>query len=288
MRPRLVHGLAAMAAVAVACSNNPKPQEPISSPEPQPAGVTLENPPGKPFNEPSVQQPAMETPPPQQPITQPEPQKPFYGPGLTSPDEKAEEQAKAKQPVKSDGEALGVMMAIDDGEVQMAELAKKHAESADVKQFAGMLSTQHQQAMGKLRNLQGKTKIELKDSDAASMIKGDFSQDMTALRDKKGKEFDRLFMDAQVRMHKESIDVIDNRVLPGVTNGQLKASIDASRRQMSDHLAKAESIVKKLEPSTTAARTDEKGTSGTKTDTAKGKTDADETSKEKKDSGAKP
>lgn len=283
MRIHLVHGLAAMAAVVVACSNNPKPQQPMSNPEPQATGIGIEHPAGKPLNDPSVQQPSFEAPTSQQSINQPEPQKPFYGPGLTSPDEKAQEQAKAKQPVQSDGEALAVMMAVNDSEVQMGEMAKKNAESAEVKQFAGMLSTQHQQGMSKLRNVQAKTKIELKDNDVAKMVKDDASQDMATLRDKKGKEFDRLYMDSQVRLHKTSLDLIDTRVLPGVANGEVKTTINEMRRQVNDHLAKAESILKKLDPTTAAARMDEKGT--TKGDTTKGKTDA-EKSQEKKDAGA--
>ncbi len=276
MRTHLVHGLAAMAAVVVvACSNNPKPQSPATNPEPQQAAMPFEHGPGKPMNEPSPQQATLDQPGSQEAISQPAPQKPFYGPGLTPPDEKAQEQAKAKTPVASDGEALSVMQTINDGEVQMAEMAKKNAESADVKQFAAMMSTQHQQAMSKVRTLQTKSKIELKNNDLAETIKGDASQEMATLRDKKGKEFDRLYMDAQVRLHKEALDAIDNRVLPGVTNGEVKTSITDQRRHVAEHLAKAESILKKLDPTTAAARSDEKGTTGTKSDTAKGKSDTE-------------
>lgn len=285
MRTNLVTGLAAMAAVvAVACSTNPKPQQPVTNPEPQAAGIGIQHGPGKPMNDPSVQQPALETPSSQQAINQPEPQKPFYGPGLTAPEDRADEQAKAKQPVASDGDALAVLMAVNDGEVQMGEMAKKNAESADVKQFAAMMSTHHQQAMGKMRNLQSKSKIELKENDLSTKVKNDAGQEMATLRDKKGKEFDRLYIDSQVRLHKEALDAIDNRVLPGVTNGEVKTSINEARRQISDHLAKAESLLKKLDPTTAAARSDDKGTTGNKTDTSstsKGKTDLDDKAEHK-------
>lgn len=290
MRTHVIHGLAAMAAVVLAaCSNtypqqpkdpinaDPKPQTAINDPQPQPRGpgLGIDNKEQRPMSDPSVQQPALNQPTSQDPMATHDSQKPFYGPGLVPPEERAAEQQKSKQPLASDAEILSVVMAVNDGEVQMAEMAKKSADSADVKTFAGMMSTHHQQGMGKVRTLQGKTKIELKDNDLTAKVKNDATQNMAMLRDKKGKEFDRLYMDSQVRMHKDALDVLDNRLIPGITNGEVKTGVSEMRRQVADHLAKAEQIQKKLDPSLAQARenADDKGTTGNKSDAAKGKAD---------------
>jgi putative membrane protein len=289
MRTHVIQALVATAAVALAaCSNtypqqpkdpinkDPKPQTAITDPSPQGRGpgLAVDDQAQKPMNDPSVQQPSFGQPSSPEAISQHDSQKPFYGPGLKSPEERDEAIQKAKtQPLASDAEVLSFAMAVNDGEVQMAEMAKKSADNADVKNFAGMMSTHHTQGMAKVRDMQGKTKIELKDNDLTQKVKNDASQNMAVLRDKKGKEFDRLYMDTQVRMHKEALDALDNRVIPAITNGQVKTGVSEMRRQVADHLAKAEQIQKKIDPSLADARKDgddkdakAKGTTGTKSD----------------------
>ena len=269
MRTHLIHVLAATAAVALAaCSNtypqqpkdpinkDPQPQTAMNDPKPQQStfGTHSSN---SPMNDPSVQNPSFSPPTSQEAVSQHDSQKPFYGPGLLPPDERADAQQKAKtQPLASDGEVLSFVQALNDAEVQMAEMAKKSAENADVKTFAGMMAQHHTQGMAKVRAIQGKTKLELKDNELTAKAKNDANQNMAQLRDKKGKEFDRLYMDSQVRMHKDALDALDNRVIPAISNGEVKTGVTEMRRQVADHLAKAESIQKKLDPSLADARKD--------------------------------
>ena len=288
MRTHVIHALAAVAALALAaCSNtypqqpkdpinpDPKPQAPISDPKPQQPTLGHHSP-QQPINDPKPQASNFDDPTSQEAITRHDSHKPVYGPGLLNPEEREEALKKAKtQPLASDGEVLSFVMTVNDGEVQMAEMAKKSAENAEVKTFAGMMAQHHTQGMAKVRDMQGKTKIELKENDLSQKVKSDAGQNMAMLRDKKGKEFDRLYMDTQVRMHKEALDALDNRVIPAITNGQVKTGVTEMRRQVADHLSKAEQIQKKIDPSLADARKDgddkdskAKGTTGTKSDTS--------------------
>jgi putative membrane protein len=269
MRTPLIHVLgASVALVLAACSNtypqqpkdpinkDPQPQTAMSDPKPQESTFAPHSSQTA-MSDPSVQQPSFGQPSSPEAISQHDSQKPFYGPGLPSPDEKDQAMQKSKtQPLASDGEVLSFVQALNDGEVQMAEMAKKSADHADVKNFAGMMSTHHTQGMAKVRSLQGKTKIELKDNDLTQKAKNDASQNMAMLRDKKGKEFDRLYIDSQVRMHKQALDALDNRVIPSISNGEVKTGVTEMRRQVADHLAKAEGIQKKLDPTLAESRKD--------------------------------
>ena len=264
-----IQALVATAVVALAaCSNSypqpahdpinkdPKPQQAINEPKPQQptfgSGGSQ-----TPFNDPSVQQPSFGQPSSPEAISQHDSTKPFYGPGLKEPEEREQALDKAKTtPLASDAEVLSFVMALNDGEVQMGELAKKNAENAEVKQFAGMMVQHHTQGMAKVRSLQGKTKIELKDNELTQKAKNDASTNITTLRDKKGKEFDRFYIDSQVRMHKDGLDALDNRVIPGITNGEVKTAVNTMRTQVAEHLAKAESIQKKLDPTLAKAHED--------------------------------
>jgi putative membrane protein len=248
MRTFVKHGVVAVAvmALAVACGqpqrrpprgasasvSHPTPQRAIDRPQPQ-----------APISEPVPQRSALEPPKPQAPIEEPQPQKPFFGPG-TTPDDSTK--AKTETPL-SDGEVLGAAMAANDGEVQMAELASKKATSADVKHFAGLMKSEHQKALQKDKTLQSKTKIASAESDVSTTLKSDTEKTMKELRDKEGKAFDRAYMDAQVKAHKDVLTAIDNRLVPSAKNGEVKAMLVDMRRHVADHLVKAEDIQKKLE-----------------------------------------
>jgi len=229
---------------------NPEPQQPVTHPSPQPRGpdFQIEQPPA--LNDPAPQQSVMQTPESTPPMESAGPQKPFYGPGLKSPDEQEQARAKAKAPLANDGEVIAFLIAVNDGEVQMAEVAKKASSAADVKNFAAMMSTHHQAGLAKVRKVQADTKIESKDNDLTGQVKADANHEMALIRDKKGKDFDLVYMQTQVRLHKGALDALDNRVIPAISNGELKTATTEMRRQVADHLAKAEEISKKLDSQT--------------------------------------
>src|SRR5690606_1456476 len=78
----------------------------------------------------------------------------------------------------------------------------------------------------------------------------------------------RLYIDTQVRMHKDVLESLDNRVIPAISNGEIKSTVTQMRRQISDHLTKAEGIQKKLDPSLAKAREEGGEKAGTTTTTA--------------------
>ena len=207
----------------------------------------------QPFDEPTPQRPTLEPPTAQAPIEKPLPQKPFYGPGTTSPEER--ERAKAKTEKRlTDAEVIGVAVAANDGEVKMAEVAIKKAVAPDVKKFAETMKSDHEKALKKDKALEKKAKIVGADSDASAALKADAEKTLEELRTKNGRAFDRAYMDAQVKAHKDVLASIDNRLIPSAQNGEVKALLVEMRRTVADHLVSAEEIQKKAEQTVTSSR----------------------------------
>ena len=267
MRIFVKHGVVAVAVatLALACGDNqrqvrnpvsadPQPQSAFADPSARPPNDPIandRNAPRPPLTDPEPQHATLEAPNATAPISDPQPQKPFYGPGTAPPEDHV--LAKTEKPL-SDGEVLGVATAANDGEVQMAELAIRKATSPDVKQFAGMMKSHHQAAMQKGKALEKKTKLSAADSDVSAYLKTDTERTMKDLRDKEGKAFDRAYVDAQVKAHKEVLTVIDNRLIPSSNNGEVKSLLTEMRRTVADHLVTAEAIQKKLDPAATSSR----------------------------------
>jgi putative membrane protein len=186
-------------------------------------------------------------PPPPQAMLEPSPyetaqaSRPFTE--LRTPDSSA--LAKAEKPL-SDAEILGVAHAANDGEMQMAELATRKATSNDVKQFAALMKNHHGAALAKTKQLESRTKLTNAESDVSAYLKNDATNAMKDLRDKDGKAFDRAYVEASVKAHRDVLNAIDNRLSPSASNGEVKSMVTDMRRTVADHLVKAEDLQKKV------------------------------------------
>lgn len=277
-------GLVAVAATLVACGTpqrqpardpiggDPRPQASLghSSPQANNTPIGPKDPvPQKPFDHPKPQPPAFGDPHPQTPITSSAPQKPIF-PADDNQADRPEAQAKSEK--LSDAQILAVARVANNGEVEMAELARKNASAPDVKQFAAMMMTHHRDAMTKERHVQDKAKLQLEENDVSSQLKGQSEAALSNLRSQSGAEFDRTYINAQVKLHKDVLDTIDQRLAPDATSAEVKGHLREMRRSVASHLAKAEQLQKKLDPSMAAAHQKDKA------DDAKTKAKAKDTS----------
>ena len=194
MRPFFIHvlghvlGAVGLTTVALACESSQPARTPASPP---PAYAPTAPSPAAP------EESADGRWRPPAPMLEPPP-KAYFGPGLGPDDRLA---AKTAKPL-ADAESLAVAIAANDGEVQMAELAKKKASSSDVKQFAAMMVMHHTTGLNKTRALQGRTKLRVEESDLSQQLKNDVDTAMTNLRDKEGRAFNRLYVQTQVKAHR--------------------------------------------------------------------------------------
>ena len=284
MRTILSYGLVALcvSTLALGCksSNEPQPakdpigqnlnqdQTPTTKPTPQnphdPFAANGENHSARqPSTHPKPEEPLLGSGGPQQALTDPAAQKPFYLGGADNGGNKV--LAKTEKPM-SDAEVLGVIMTANDGEVQMAEQATKKAKTKEAKDFAAMMKTHHTQGLTKTKSVVTKTKIKDADSDLSSFLKTDTDKTIKDLKDKEGKDFDKAYIDSQIAAHKAVLTAIDNRLLPSAQNGDVKALVNETRKVVTDHIARAEDVQKKLEATASRALDTTPATSKAKTD----------------------
>lgn len=257
--------------------NDPKPQQAINHPTPQADNPIIgprDPKPQAPINTPSPQQSSFNDPTPQQAITEPTPQKPLFP---ADDNKNVTPQAQAKAMNLNDGQILAVASAANQGEVDAAEVARKNASSADVKQFAAMMMTHHRDAMNKERQVQDKAKVQLEPNDVSTNIKSEGEQSLATLRNQSGAEFDRMYIDSQVKLHRDVLTTIDRQLLPDVSSPAVKAHLQQMRKDVAAHLAKAEQLQKKLDPTLAKAtakdqKDEAKAKANEKTTTPKQKT----------------
>lgn len=214
----------------------------------------------KPAQDPSV----MTPPPPPVPESKPAPMDPrpiesTMG-GASSTDTPPSAPTAPSKPTDkplTDADIVAVTSAANTGEIEMAQLASKTATNPEVKSFAAMMVTQHRDLETKGKTLAAKAKITPSDNDASKSLKTDVESSLTTLKGQKGKDFDKAYMEAQVKAHRDVLNIIDNKLLPNVQNAELKTMLTDARSHVATHLAKAEEIQQKLDaaPNTTTKPT---------------------------------
>ena len=75
-----------------------------------------------------------------------------------------------------------------------------------------------------------------------SLRKSDADADRDALKGKKGADFDRAYVDDEVKAHQQVLDTIDNQLLPNAQNPELKQLITSVRPVIAQHLDHAKQL----------------------------------------------
>jgi putative membrane protein len=127
-------------------------------------------------------------------------------------------------------------------EVDMGNIAKSNAQNKRVKAFAEMMIRDHTKANGELESL-----LKGKNYSPKKMDKED--NHMSALKNQKGRDFDRAYMKMMVKDHDKDIDLFTKESNSGKDN-QLKDFARKTLPVLKTHLDSAKAIYSDLNKST--------------------------------------
>jgi len=148
----------------------------------------------------------------------------------------------AAQPaIKTDEKTTDFLVKAANGglaEVKLAQLAKDKGSAASVKEFADMMITDHGAANDKVKQLAAARNVTLPaEPDADHQKKAD------DLSKKTGKDFDKAYVDAMIKGHKETVDMFKTASTK-VTDAEVKAFIDNTIPTIEHHLQRIQEIKK--------------------------------------------
>jgi putative membrane protein len=132
------------------------------------------------------------------------------------------------------------------GEVEQGRYASLHATDARVKQFAQHMTSAHSAIGRKVTAMLHKEGIVPAVSSQSTQLGADAQQTFASLRTKTGSDFDKAYIDAQVKAHQEVLDTFDNKLIPNAQDAQLKATLLQVRPMVAEHLKEAQEIQKSL------------------------------------------
>lgn len=234
--------LAGMMMTVAACA--PKPQaatNPLGAPKPQaatnPFGAPKPQAATNPFGAPKPQAPTtLFDPQPQKPFSDPQPQAPSFG-----------AQQGAKQRVRlTDSQVLTILTTATENRIQAAELARRQATSADVKQFAAMVITLDQNALQKAKALLGRHDLAPAESALSRELDSKSREKLVQLRAETGKDFDRDFLQGQIDRAEELRAIIDEQLISDATLNEVKRQVTTTRRTVVDRAQKARQLATRV------------------------------------------
>ena len=115
----------------------------------------------------------------------------------------------------SDAQILGVVKVANDGEVAAGNLAVRKATAPEVRDFA------------------------------KDMVK-DANTEIQALNAQSGPEFDRSYIQGQVKMHQGLLDAIQGNLLPHAQSAQVRQLLEQIRDKVTEHLRQAQQLQQQL------------------------------------------
>jgi putative membrane protein len=147
----------------------------------------------------------------------------------------------------TDANVVDAITAVNQGEIDYSQLGVEKATNPSVKKFAQTMVKDHGTMLDGVKALATKLNLTPAANDKVSEIQKEIQKDITDLNGKTvGKDFDHEFMEEQVDMHQEALDLLsdlDSRT----TNPDLKAAIAEAKPKVQAHLDQAKAIKDKVD-----------------------------------------
>jgi predicted outer membrane protein len=147
----------------------------------------------------------------------------------------------------SDARILHIVITLNTGEANEAQVALTRAVSPAVLSFAEEMSAEHNSAVTDANTLATEQAITPEDNPTSQALAQHSAEAVTALNAVAAEEFDVAYMEAQVAAHDEVLTLIDEELLPEADNAALVSFLTSLRAEVNAHLVDAEVTLDSLE-----------------------------------------
>jgi putative membrane protein len=146
----------------------------------------------------------------------------------------------------TDPEIASIAVTANQVDIDYAKIAEKKSTNAEVKKFAQTMARDHQSVIDQAVALVTKLSVTPKDNATSKSLKAGETKTAKMLNAKSGKAFDKAYVDNEVAYHSAVIETVENVLIPGATNSELKALLQSAVPLFKAHLAHAQMIQKSL------------------------------------------
>jgi putative membrane protein len=151
----------------------------------------------------------------------------------------------APDPTLDDPTIVAIFDAANAADIETGQLAAERGSSKEVRDFGAMLVRDHKMVRQQGRDLAERLGVTPTPPADVASAKAHAAV-MSDLRSKRGDEFDRAFLEHEVKFHQDVIDAVQTTLLPSIQNAEVKALVVKVTPAFRAHMVAAQKLEKQL------------------------------------------
>lgn len=147
----------------------------------------------------------------------------------------------------TDAEIASAAVTANQIDIDAARIAKGISKNAEVLRFADLMIKDHEATIKESNALTKKLNIMPAFNDVTQKLIEDAEDSKKSFISKTGADFDKAYIDNEVKMHKKVINMVENDLIPQAQNAELKEMLQKKLPTLREHLQQAENLQKTLD-----------------------------------------
>lgn len=148
----------------------------------------------------------------------------------------------APAPALTDANIAAIVLTANMMDIENAKMALGKTQNAAVKAFANQMVTDHVSVNSRVTDLATKLSLKPEDNDASRQLEEHSDDARKTIAESKGAAFDRAYIDNEVAYHQMVLDMLDQTLIPGAANAELKSLLESVRPVFMAHLDHAKHV----------------------------------------------
>ena len=142
----------------------------------------------------------------------------------------------------TDAQIAAIVVTANQVDIDAGKVAASQTTNPEVRTFAELMVTDHTGVNNAAAALVAKLKVTPQDNPISQSLKSGGEKHLARLKTLQGTAFDKAYVDHEVTYHQQVIDALDNTLIPGATNAELKALLIKVRPAFVAHLEHAKHL----------------------------------------------
>ena len=147
--------------------------------------------------------------------------------------------------VHNAAKALGVLVVLNQNEINAAHIALNKSSNPLVRDYAQMLEKAHTQNLNNTMRLSRHLGITPEQGSVARTLENKGKQEANMLKHASGHAFDRAYINAMIQGHRKALTTIDNLIAHS-DNQRVEAHLTDTRAHVASHLQQARHIWRQM------------------------------------------
>src|SRR5690606_10932685 len=151
-------------------------------------------------------------------------------------------QAADKKNDLADAEIAHVVVTANSVDIEAGNLAQEKASHMDIRGYAQRMIADHTASSEQAADLAKKFDLTPKDNAISQELVQDAKANMERLKGLSDEEFNKAYIEDEIKLHSKVIEIADNKLVPSVENEELKTLLIQTHPTLVSHLEHAKEL----------------------------------------------